>query len=192
VVARVHCLARASPRLAAGPPCRPAVAVMQEHGASTPGLLPACRYRLHPSICIKKPVAGAAAEELAAACPEVFSVAGDRAVAKPARGNELYLEKVASLLQCWAHCAKCPATLLLPVPELPTRLLKQHCQTADGGAQVRRLAADPRWAGCLELRKRKDHFIFTVESTGALPPHTLFLRAVDVLAAKAGRLLQRL
>jgi len=81
----------------------------------------------------------------------------------------------------------CPSTLLLPVPEL-----EQHCQTADGGAQVRRLAADPRWAGCLELRKRKDHFIFTVESTGALPPHTLFLRAVDVLAAKAGRLLQRL
>lgn len=59
-------------------------------------------------------------------------------------------------------------------------------------AQVRRLAADERWAGCLELRKRKDHFVFTVESTGALPPQMLFTRALDVLAAKADRLLQRL
>lgn len=104
VVARVHCLARASARLTAGPPRRPAVAVVLEHDASTPGVLPARRYRLHPSICIKKPVAGAAAEELAAACPEVFSVAGDRAVAKPARGNELYLEKVACPLHRWARC----------------------------------------------------------------------------------------
>ena len=58
--------------------------------------------------------------------------------------------------------------------------------------QVRRLAADERWAGRLELRKRKDHFVFTVESAGALPPAALFTRAVDVLADKADRLLQRL
>lgn len=58
--------------------------------------------------------------------------------------------------------------------------------------QVRRLAADERWAGRLHLRKRKDHFIFTVESAGALPPQVLFLRAVTALAAKADRLLQRL
>lgn len=58
--------------------------------------------------------------------------------------------------------------------------------------QVRRLAADERWAGRLELRKRKDHFVFTVESAGALPPAALFARAVNVLADKADRLLQRL
>ncbi|KAK9836093.1 hypothetical protein WJX81_000618 [Elliptochloris bilobata] len=107
-------------------------------------------YRLHPEIVFTKPVTGTAAEELAAACPEIFSVVDGQTVAAAARGNELHLEK------------------------------------------VRRLAADERWAGRLELRKRKDHFVFTVDSTGALPPQTLFTRAIDVLAEKADRLLQRL
>ena len=63
--------------------------------------MPVRRYRLHPEIVFKKPVTGAAAEELAAACPEVFSVADGRAVSLDARGNELHLEKARSpRLQC--------------------------------------------------------------------------------------------
>lgn len=56
-------------------------------------IMHACRYRLHPEIVLKGPVTGAAADELEAACPEVFSVANGQAVALDARGNELYLEK---------------------------------------------------------------------------------------------------
>ena len=51
------------------------------------------RYRLHPEIVFKKPVTGAAAEELAVACPEVFSVESGQSVARAARGNEVHLEK---------------------------------------------------------------------------------------------------
>ena len=61
-----------------------------------------------------------------------------------------------------------------------------------GMVQVRRMSGEAAWAEHLELRKRKDHFIFTVESTGALPPDALFTRAVDVLVAKCDRLLELL
>ena len=33
-------------------------------------------------------------------------------------------------------------------------------------AQLRRLTGEEKWKGRLQLRKRKDHFIFTVQSTG--------------------------
>ena len=54
------------------------------------------------------------------------------------------------------------------------------------------MSGEEAWAGHVALRKRKDHFIFTVESTGALPPDVLFTRAVDALAAKCDRLLELL
>ena len=45
---------------------------------------------------------------------------------------------------------------------------------------------------CIELRKRKDHFIYTVESTGVLRPEQLCARAIDILAAKCDKLLEHL
>lgn len=57
--------------------------------------------------------------------------------------------------------------------------------------KARRLAGEPPFEGRLEVRRVKDHFIFTVESVGALPPATLVTRALDVLAAKCDRLLER-
>jgi DNA-directed RNA polymerase I and III subunit RPAC1 len=51
--------------------------------------------------------------------------------------------------------------------------------------QVRRLCEQERWASAIALRKVKDHFIFTVESTGVLPPAVLVERALDILSAKA-------
>ena len=58
--------------------------------------------------------------------------------------------------------------------------------------RVRRLLEEPRWREALELRKRKDHFIFTIESTGALAPAALFREALGILAAKADKLAKRL
>ncbi|KAK9824049.1 hypothetical protein WJX72_007346 [[Myrmecia] bisecta] len=58
--------------------------------------------------------------------------------------------------------------------------------------KVRRLLSEEEWAKYLQLRKRKEHFIFTIQSTGALAPETLFMRAVDKLADKCDTLLGRL
>lgn len=54
------------------------------------------------------------------------------------------------------------------------------------------MSGEEAWAEALELRKRKDHFIFRVESTGVLPPDELLCRAVDALAEKCDRLLANL
>lgn len=57
--------------------------------------------------------------------------------------------------------------------------------------KARRLSGEPPYEGALEVRRVKDHFIFAVESVGALPPATLVTRALDVLAGKCDRLLER-
>jgi DNA-directed RNA polymerase I and III subunit RPAC1 len=58
--------------------------------------------------------------------------------------------------------------------------------------RVRRLLEEERWRGVVEVRKRKEHFIFTIESTGALPAAELFKQALAALAGKAERLERRL
>lgn len=58
--------------------------------------------------------------------------------------------------------------------------------------RVRRLLEEERWRDTIELRKRKDHFIFTIESTGALRPEALFKQALRILVEKAGQLEARL
>eukprot|EP00877_Chromochloris_zofingiensis_P010207 jgi/Chrzof1/543/Cz01g19190.t1 len=58
--------------------------------------------------------------------------------------------------------------------------------------KVRRLTEQELWAERIQVRKRKEHFIFTIESTGALPPQELFKQALDILAAKCDKLATRL
>ena len=47
-------------------------------------------------------------------------------------------------------------------------------------------------AGLIELRRIKDHFIFTIESTGMLPPEVLFQEALKILCEKVGEVSARL
>lgn len=58
--------------------------------------------------------------------------------------------------------------------------------------QVRRLLEQERWREAIQLRKRKDHFIFTIESTGCVPAAQLMRDALQILAAKCERLAGRL
>ena len=55
--------------------------------------------------------------------------------------------------------------------------------------RVRRMSGEPPWAGRVQLRRVKEHYLFTVESVGQLPPDTLFSEAVAILREKALRLL---
>eukprot|EP00879_Flechtneria_rotunda_P024734 GHRR01026240.1.p1 GENE.GHRR01026240.1~~GHRR01026240.1.p1 ORF type:complete len:156 (+),score=48.39 GHRR01026240.1:1296-1763(+) len=54
--------------------------------------------------------------------------------------------------------------------------------------QVRRLLEHDKWRECIQLRKRKDHFIFTIEGTGCIAPDELFRRALTILAQKCEKL----
>jgi DNA-directed RNA polymerases I and III subunit RPAC1 len=58
--------------------------------------------------------------------------------------------------------------------------------------KARRLAGEPRFGGALEVSRAKDHFIFTVESAGSLPPEVIVSRSLEILEAKCDRLLERL
>lgn len=48
------------------------------------------------------------------------------------------------------------------------------------------------WEKRVSLRRVKDHFIFTIESTGALPPEVLFTEAVKILEDKCERVITEL
>ncbi len=48
------------------------------------------------------------------------------------------------------------------------------------------------WDKRVQLRRVKEHFIFTIESTGALPPEVLFTEAVKILEEKCERILAEL
>lgn len=58
--------------------------------------------------------------------------------------------------------------------------------------QVRRLLENEKWSEAIQLRKRKDHFIFTIESTGCVPADELFRQALGILEAKCDRLASKL
>lgn len=48
------------------------------------------------------------------------------------------------------------------------------------------------WDKKVALRRKKDHFIFNIESTGALPPDVLFTEAVKILEEKCERVITEL
>ncbi|XP_043696445.1 DNA-directed RNA polymerases I and III subunit RPAC1-like isoform X1 [Telopea speciosissima] len=48
------------------------------------------------------------------------------------------------------------------------------------------------WEKRVAIRRVKDHFIFTIESTGALPPDVLFTEAVKILEDKCERVITEL
>jgi len=58
--------------------------------------------------------------------------------------------------------------------------------------RVRELTGEPGWADKIAVRKRKDHFIFTIETIGQMAPGTIFKEAVKILASKAQNVLSTL
>lgn len=58
--------------------------------------------------------------------------------------------------------------------------------------KVRRMSGENTWKPYLQLRKRKDRFVFTIESTGALKPHEIFSEAVARIVAKCDKVLEGL
>ena len=58
--------------------------------------------------------------------------------------------------------------------------------------RVRELTGEPGWDEKIAVRKRKDHFIFTIETIGQLSPGTIFKEAVKILASKCQRVLSTL
>ena len=51
-------------------------------------------------------------------------------------------------------------------------------------SMCRECVRQPEWAELVKLNRVRDHFIFTVESSGSMPAEAIFREAVKVLMAK--------
>lgn len=58
--------------------------------------------------------------------------------------------------------------------------------------KVRRMSGEDELRDVIQLRKRKDKFVFTIESTGAYKPHEIFQEAVKRLESKCDKVLEGL
>ncbi|CAH6720712.1 DNA-directed RNA polymerases I and III subunit RPAC1 [[Candida] jaroonii] len=52
----------------------------------------------------------------------------------------------------------------------------------------REVLRHPEFEGKVKLGRKRDHFIFNVESTGAMPPDEIFIKSIRVLKSKADQL----
>lgn len=58
--------------------------------------------------------------------------------------------------------------------------------------KVRRMSGEDEYKDLIQLRKRKDKFVFTIESTGAYKPHEIWKEAVARLQSKCDKVLEGL
>ena len=59
-------------------------------------------------------------------------------------------------------------------------------------SMCRECIREPEWQDRVELMRIRDHFIFSVESTGVLPPADLFVQALEILQFKCDRIMNQL
>ncbi|KNA08964.1 hypothetical protein SOVF_157970 [Spinacia oleracea] len=86
--------------------------------------------------------------------------------------------------------AKCPANVF-DIEDTPTGK-KATAPRPRACTLCRECIREEGWDEKIALRRKKDHFIFTVESTGALPPEVLFTEAVKILEDKCERIITEL
>ena len=55
----------------------------------------------------------------------------------------------------------------------------------------RECVRDPKWRGDVAIQRVKDHFIFTIETVGAIRPEVIFQKSLEVLKEKADFILQQ-
>lgn len=54
------------------------------------------------------------------------------------------------------------------------------------------MTGEDQWKDAFQLRKKKHHFIFTVESVGQYKPQDILTEAIDILISKCDKLLASL
>uniref|UniRef100_A0A7S0YLZ4 Plastid-encoded RNA polymerase subunit alpha n=1 Tax=Polytomella parva TaxID=51329 RepID=A0A7S0YLZ4_9CHLO len=81
--------------------------------------------------------------------------------------------------------SECPGLFEIVEGQLVVHEARKHEKVLE---RLRRLLENEAVNEAIAYRKRKDHFIFTVESSGILPPAELLKQALQILEAKADRL----
>ncbi|CAK7205913.1 DNA-directed RNA polymerase core subunit rpc40 [Sporothrix eucalyptigena] len=132
-------------------------------GADHAKYSPVCTasYRLLPLITITKPIVGADATKFAKCFPEGVI------------GLEKVTKKMAEQDKAYApHVGETRATVVDPMRDTVSRECLRH----------------PEFQGKVKLGRRKDHFIYSVESSGQWDSDELFLESVRMLKIKCQKL----
>ena len=132
----------------------------QQHAKWSP--VSTASYRLLPEVLLTEPIVDAAAEALKSKCPmNVFDIEDIAAGAQHSGAGGLRRATVARPRNC-TMCRECTRG------DMPTT-----------GAP---------WSERIKLRRVRDHFIFSVETTGAYSPSQVVREAIGVLKEKASTL----
>jgi len=141
----------------------------QQHAKWSP--VATASYRLLPEVLFAAPVVDELADELKVKCPmnvfDIEDIAGPAASAAAAAAGAPAGAKRRAVVARPRNCTMC-----------------RECTRGDAGAEG---AAGP-WADRIKLRRVRDHFIFSVETTGAYSPVQVVREAVGVLKEKANTL----
>ncbi|KAI3970409.1 hypothetical protein MKX01_024056 [Papaver californicum] len=86
---------------------------------------------------------------------------------------------------------KCPAKVF-DIEDLGKGKMKATVARPRSCTLCRECIREENWEKRVSLRRVKDHFIFTIESSGALPPEELFTEAVKILEEKCERVMAEL
>lgn len=150
------------------------------------------RYELVPEIVILEPVKGADAEKfIKAVHPAVRTQ------------RELHQSLHAAPLRLAISDARCAAPVMDARTRTPQDADKQSCYAVEKGElrvkrqrgcracreRVRMLSGEAPYEGRIQMRRIKEHYIFTIESVGQMPPEELFVEAVNILQEKCATLL---
>lgn len=102
---------------------------------------------------------------------------------------EVVLLREASELEAAALCGELPGLVYEEDGVLRVDDAIEHPKLLE---KVRRMSGEDEYKDLIQLRKRKDKFVFTIESTGAYKPHEIWKEAVDRLQSKCDKVLEGL
>ena len=102
---------------------------------------------------------------------------------------EVVLLRKASKNEAELLCSELPGLLYEEGGELRVDDAINHEKLLE---KVRRMSGEDEFKDLIQLRKRKDKFVFTIESTGAYKPHEIWSEAVLRLSSKCDKVLEGL
>eukprot|EP00271_Cylindrocystis_brebissonii_P006626 TRINITY_DN19394_c0_g2_i1.p1 TRINITY_DN19394_c0_g2~~TRINITY_DN19394_c0_g2_i1.p1 ORF type:complete len:315 (+),score=68.73 TRINITY_DN19394_c0_g2_i1:139-945(+) len=83
--------------------------------------------------------------------------------------------------------AKCPVNVF-DIEDMGGGIRRARAARPRDCTVCRECIREEGWEDSIQLRRRKRHFIFTIEATGSLPPDVLFTEAIQLLQGKANRI----
>mmetsp|Transcript_19969 Transcript_19969/g.33435 ORF Transcript_19969/g.33435 Transcript_19969/m.33435 type:complete len:383 (+) Transcript_19969:120-1268(+) len=137
-------------------------------------------YRLLPDIVLNTPITGNDAEELKNLCPmDVFDIedlAEAESTTNKISKNRSKGKSNSSTATTGTNSGDGAAPVSQAVVARP-----RNC------TMCRECIRHGNWREKVELRRKNDHFLFSVESTGCMPPETVVREAISIFKNKASK-----